>query len=233
MHAATLRAEIESRLPSAFVCYRRPERETLLTGIPQIDQITGGVPLRALTEICGSPFASSGKTSVLVSLLARSSQEHFCALIDASDAFDPETAESAGVNLSRVCWVRCGKSKTRLRPLEQAFKVADLLLHNGGFGLIAVDLSSIHPLSVSRVLPSTWFRFSRVIERQSAALVFLQREPQATNCAGLVLRLKTSPASFSNNLLSGLHVQAELSRTQNKRPVRSEGMNFYLKTQWA
>ena len=89
MHAATLRAEIESRLPAAFVCYRRPERETIPTGIPQIDQITGGVPLRALTEICGSPFASSGKTSVLVSLLAKTSQEHFCALIDASDAFDP------------------------------------------------------------------------------------------------------------------------------------------------
>jgi hypothetical protein len=233
MHAATLRAAIESRLPSAFVCYRRPEQETIPTGIAQIDQLTGGVPLRALTEICGSPFASSGKTSVLVSLLAKTSQEHFCALIDASDAFDPETAESAGVNLARLCWVRCGKSKTRLRPLEQAFKVADLLLHNGGFGLIAVDLSSIHPRLISRVLPSTWFRFSRVIERQASALVFLQREPQATSCAGLVLRLKTSPSSFSNNLLSGLHVQAELSRTQNKRPVRSEGMNFYLKTQWA
>ncbi|MGH9493949.1 MAG: hypothetical protein ACRD3B_03045 [Candidatus Sulfotelmatobacter sp.] len=233
MHAAALRAQIESRLPSAFVCYRRPEHETIPTGIPQIDQLTGGIPLRSLTEICGSPFASSGKTSLLVSLLAKTSQENFCALIDASDAFDPETAESAGVNLSHLCWVRCGKSKTRLRPLDQAFKVADLLLHNGGFGLIAVDLSGIHPRVISRVQPSTWFRFSRVIERQSAALVFLQREPQATSCAGLVLRLKTSPSSFSNNLLSGFHVQAELARAQNKRPARSEGMNFHLKTQWA
>lgn len=233
MHSSALRAAIESRLPSAFACHRRPDRETIPLGIPQIDELTGGVPLRSLTEICGSPLASSGKTSLLLSLLGQTSQEHFCALIDASDAFDPETAESAGVNLSRLCWVRCGKGRTRLRPLEQAFKVADLLLHNGGFGLIAVDLSHLPLRYVSRVQPSVWFRFSRVIERQPAALVFLQREPQATSCAGLVLRLKTTATNFSSNLLGGFHIQAELTRTHNKRPSQSEGTNFYLKTQWA
>jgi hypothetical protein len=233
MSATALRAQIETRLPAAFACYRRPEQETLLTGIPQIDGATGGVPLRALTEICGSHLASSGKTSVLVSLLARASQERFCALVDAGDAFDPATAEAAGVNLPHLCWVRCGRSKTRLRPLEQAFKTTDLLLQNGGFGLIAVDLSSIAERFVAQVPMITWFRFSRVVEKQPSALVFVEREPHAASCAGLVLRMRAEAADFSGNLLTQFHLQAELGRTQARRPAQSERLRFSLQTQWA
>jgi recombination protein RecA len=233
MSATALRAQIEARLPAAFACYRRPEQETLPTGIPQIDGATGGVPLRALTEICGSHLASSGKTSVLVSLLAQASQERFCALVDASDAFDPATAEAAGVNLPRLCWVRCGKSKTRHRPLEQAFKTADLLLQNGGFGLIAVDLSGVSERFVAQVPMITWFRFSRVVERQECALVFVEREPHATSCAGLVLRMRSEAADFSGNLLAQFHLHAELGRTLARKPAQSEGLKFSLKPQWA
>jgi hypothetical protein len=230
---SALRAQIETRIPSAFACYRRAERETLPTGIPQIDQATGGVPLRALTELCGSQLASSGKTSVLMSLLAQASREHFCALVDASDAFDPAIAEAAGVNLARLCWVRCGKSRTRLRPLEQAFKAADLLLQNGGFGLIAVDLSGLPERYLAQVPMLTWFRFSRVIEKQTAALVFVEQEPHATSCAGLVLRMKAQSALSSGNLFTGLQVQVELARGRGKKPARAEALDFSLKTQWA
>ena len=112
--ASLLRSQIEARLPSAFAVYRRPEHKTIPTGISQIDSLHGGVPVGALTEICGSSWASSGKTSVLVSLLANASQNHFCALVDASDAFDPATADTTGINLSHLLWVRCGKSQSRL-----------------------------------------------------------------------------------------------------------------------
>jgi hypothetical protein len=133
-----LRAQIEERIPAAFSTYKRPEHGSIPTGIASIDVLVQGVPLHALTEICGA-----GKTSVLVSLLARASQEHHCALVDASDAFDPVGAEAAGTDLSRLLWVRCGKTKQKLRPLEQAFKVTDMLLQSSGFGLIVVDLSDI------------------------------------------------------------------------------------------
>jgi hypothetical protein len=42
----SLRAQIETRFPSAFATYKRPERRTILTGIPQVDAMTGGVPLK-------------------------------------------------------------------------------------------------------------------------------------------------------------------------------------------
>jgi len=232
-HAALLRARIEEHLPSAFTVYRRPEQACIPTGIAQIDQAVQGIPLHALTEICGSSLASSGKTSLLTSLLAHASREHFCALVDAGDSFDPQTGHAAGTNFSRLLWVRCGKSKVRLRPLEQAFKAADMLLQSNGFGLIAVDLSGLAERAVRNVPISSWFRFSRVIEKQSAALVFIEQEPHATSCAGLVLRVQAEPAEFSGKLFTGFNLKVEVVRGREKKPVRSEKSGFSLQTNWA
>ena len=172
MNSALLRSQIEEKLPSAFTVYRRQERGSIPTGIAQIDEAVQGVPLHALTEICGSNLASSGKTSVLTSLLAQASRDHFCALVDAGDSFDPASGHAAGIYLPRLLWVRCGKSRVKLPPLEQAFKVADILLQSGGFGLIAVNLSGIPERVVRKVPLSSWFRFSRVIEKLSRGAGF-------------------------------------------------------------
>jgi hypothetical protein len=231
--ATALRASIEAQIPSAFAVYRRPEQKTIATGIPQIDRATGGIPSGALTEICGSSLASSGKTTVLISLLAQATQKHFCALVDAEDSFDPASALAAGVNFSRLLWVRCGKSKSRLKPMEQAFKTADMLLQSGGFGLIAVDLSSLADRLVRKVPLTTWFRFSRVVEKQPAALVFLTQQPHATSCAGLVLGLKAKPATWSGKLLTQFNLEAEVLRTREKKHAQSAKPVFSAQAQWA
>ena len=230
---ACLRSQIEARIPSAFSVYKRQEYRYLATGIPHIDELTKGVPLHSLTEIYGSGLASSGKTSVLMALLGRVSQEQCCALVDASDAFDPASAQRAGVNLERVLWIRCGKSKQKWRPLEQAFKATDMLLQSGGFGLIAVDLSAIPEKFVRSVPLSTWFRFSRVVEQQPTALVFLEQQPHATSCAGLVLRLTAKPAAFSGKLLANFNVRTEKLRTREKKSVQSVASDFSIQAQWA
>jgi len=251
MRAALLKAQIEKSLPSAFTAFRRQDQGSIPTGIPQIDQVVQGVPLHSLTEICGSSLASSGKTSVLVSLLAHATREHYCALVDASDAFDPTSGHAAGVSFSRLLWVRCGKNRVKLPPLEQAFKVADILLQSSGFGLIAIDLSGIPERIVRRVPLSSWFRFSRVIERQPAALVFIEQEPHATSCAGLVLRVASAardwsshpsqlspdgvcnePARFSGNLLMQWNLNVEVVRGRQKKPPGSERTGFSLTPQW-
>jgi len=234
MDASLLRSEIEKKLPAAFTAHTRAFRGSIATGIAAIDSVVEGVPLHALTEICGSGEASSGKTSVLAALLAQATREHFCALVDASDSFDPESGHAAGIHFSRLLWVRCGKSKARLRPLEQAFKVTDILLQSGGFGVIAVDLSGISGRIVRKVPLSTWFRFSRVVEKQPAALVFLEQEPHATSCAGLVLRVQSEPTSLSGKLFTGFDLKVEVVRdSAARKPVRSVRSGFTLKTQWA
>lgn len=233
MRAARLRAQIEETLPAAFRVYRRMEQGSIPTGIAVIDDAVQGVPLHALTEICASHLGSSGKTSVLLSLLAHASRDHFCALVDAGDSFDPGSGQAAGIYFPRLLWVRCGKSKVRLPRLEQAFKVADILLQSSGFGLIAVDLSAIPEHVVRKVPLSSWFRFSRVIEQQSAALVFIEQEPHATSCAGLVLRVTAGPVVFSGKLVTEVNLNIAVTRGWEKKPVCPERSGFALQAQWA
>jgi len=232
MNATLLRTEIERKIPCAFQAYRRAEHGSIRTGIAQIDDAVQGAPLHALTEICGN-WSSSGKTSVLLSLLAQATRDHFCALVDASDSFDPGSGQAAGICLPRLLWVRCGKNRVKLPPVEQAFKVADILLQSSGFGLIAVDLGGVPESVVRRVPLSLWFRFSRVVEKQSAALVFIEQEPHATSCAGLVLRVMTEAPAFVGNLITQCNLKIEVARGREKKPVRSERAGFSLRMQWA
>jgi recombination protein RecA len=86
----------------------RPVPEMVSSGIPQLDLLTSGFARGCLTEICGT--ASSGRTSVLLFALARATQRgEVCALVDASDAFDPASAAAAGMEMGRLLWVRCGE----------------------------------------------------------------------------------------------------------------------------
>ncbi|MEO5935733.1 MAG: hypothetical protein ABIP81_00820 [Terriglobales bacterium] len=107
-----MESALAQQVPSALTVREKPAPEVFPTGIPALDALTGmgGLPRSALTEICGP--ASSGRTSVLLSLLAQATARHeACALIDACDAFHPESAQSAGVELTRVLWVRCGNQE--------------------------------------------------------------------------------------------------------------------------
>ena len=111
----------------------RPAPATIATGIAALDELSGGIPRGALTEICGP--ASSGRTSVLLSLMARMTQANeVCALVDASDSFNPHSAAAAGVDLKRVLWVRCsensvlrssGRVNIKAKPQESMARWAD------------------------------------------------------------------------------------------------------------
>jgi hypothetical protein len=183
--AATLRSSVESALAgrvSAPFTYRdRKIVETVSSGIPEIDSLAGGLPRGSLTEICGPPC--SGRTSLLFSALAaRTSQPEACALIDARDAFDPHSAEAAGVKLENLLWVRC-------RNVDQSLRATDLLLQGGGFGLIVLDLSDIPPETVRYVPLNAWFRFRKTVEDTPTILLLIEQEPNAKTCASLVLAL--------------------------------------------
>ena len=69
----------------------RPAAATVLSGIEELDALTGGLPRGGLSEICGP--ASSGRTSVLLAVMARmTAHGEVCALVDGSDSFDPKSA---------------------------------------------------------------------------------------------------------------------------------------------
>jgi hypothetical protein len=110
--AAAVKLQVEAalahKIPSALTPSARPEPELIPTGIASLDASIGGIARGCVTEICG--VSSSGRTSVMLSLLARvTRREEAVALVDASDAFHPESAAQAGVELKRLLWVRCAE----------------------------------------------------------------------------------------------------------------------------
>lgn len=145
--AATLRLQIEaalaSRIPSALTPAPRILRPVAATGVPAIDALLGGgLPLGAITEMVGPEC--SGRTSVALSFVAgMTGAAKVCAWVDVSNALDPESAAAAGVDLSRLLWVRCGVRKTAAPPVRNHFTLpakcfvpppAMKGLHGGGFG---------------------------------------------------------------------------------------------------
>lgn len=187
MMAVLSKAEIESEITDRFgIAFKLREKapaEVLSTGVPEVDTITGGLPRGAITEVFGS--ASSGRTSLMVSILAHATNEQeVCALVDTNDVFDPASAAGTGLVFDQLLWVRCsGEESSNLpegRKIERAFKAADLLLQSGGFGLVILDLADISPPDVRRIISPWWFRFRRAIENTPTVLVVIAQ----ASCVG-------------------------------------------------
>ena len=211
MQSVILRARLESafgeRIPSPFTDLDRRVFESVPTGISSLDALTGGLPRGAISEIFGP--VSSGRTSTMVSILAEATaDEEVCALVDGNDAFDPGSAAAAGLDLSRLLWVRC-------HTLEQVLKSTDLLLQGGGFGRVVMDLSDL-PLPHVRSIPlASWFRFQRTIEKTPTVLVVLSPQSIVKSAAALVLRMEMRGAEWST-ILDGLNMNVEMIRSRRK-----------------
>jgi hypothetical protein len=230
----------------------RPAPEMVSSGIAAMDALTGGLPRGCLTEICGP--ASSGRTTLLLAALAAASRRgEFCAVVDASDALDPQSAAAAGVELDRLLWVRCGEDSSHAEHrLEQLLRATDLLLESGGFGLIALDLGDLPQQAARRIPLTTWFRFRRAVEHTPTVLLAIERQSIAGSCSSLLIKLGAIKLEVSGNrtseqpmdfqlptpthaqLLAELKITAELVRsTLDRKPVRSAEITFDSKTAWA
>jgi hypothetical protein len=186
MRNALSKAEIESniagRFGDAFRLHEKTAPETLSTGIAEVDELTGGIPRGAITEIFGP--RSSGRTSLLYSALAyATAQKEICALVDTNDVFAPTAAAAAGVAFERLLWVRCAAN------LEHAFKATDLLLHAGGFGLVILDIGDVAGKEARRIITSWWYRFRRTVENRPTSIVVISEEACTRSCAALTLEL--------------------------------------------
>jgi hypothetical protein len=215
--------------------------EMVSSGIRELDFLAGGLSRGALTEVYGP--ASSGRTSILLAVLAASTQRHeVCALVDVNDAFDPISAQAAGVNFEKLLWVRCGHSpqkfsahanRRREGPVEQTLRVTDLLLQSGGFGLVIIDLGDA-PVKVVRRIPlASWFRFQRAVENTPTVLFVIASVACAATCASLLLNVKgsekkpsviSSPPSVPTHSLlwDGQRIEIEVIRSRMERkPMQS------------
>jgi hypothetical protein len=156
-------------------------------------------------------------------LAAATAREEVCALVDASDTFEPAGAAAAGVRLEKLLWVRCSGDA------ERALKAADLIVQGGGFGMVAMDLADTSPFTARRISMTSWFRLRRAVEHTSTVLVAVAQQPNAKTCASLVVecareRLAWSGARGCSQLLRGFEV-----RVNSRKPVRDGVVRFRVR----
>ena len=200
MTSAALRLQLENslahRVPAAFSRKSCDAPELLPSGISAVDELLGGgVPRGGFTEISGA--ASSGRTALALSVIARATQSNACAWVDVYDALDPESAAACGVNLNNLLWLRMGgkqvipRRQKDQRPwtrLDQALKATDLLLQAGGFCVVVLDMSDVRPQDAVRVPLASWYRFRLAAAQARTALVLLAQTSCAKSSASLALR---------------------------------------------
>lgn len=155
-----LRQLLRERFPTSAHGRAAP----LATGLPGIDEVIGGLPRPALTElVCPAP--SCGSQLFIGQLLAVTRAEaQRVALVDAGDAFDPGSWPVT--RLEHLVWVRAHEA-------AEAMTAADLLARDANFALLLLDLRH-SPLAQLRRIPSTsWYRLQRALEPTTLATVVL------------------------------------------------------------
>lgn len=181
-------------------------QQALASGLPEIDRLLGGgFPRGLLTEICGA--ASSGRTSLALALLARTTREgRTCAVLDVADGFDPRAAEAAGVVLEQVLWARAPGLRPALRATEH-------LLEAEGFALVLLDCTAPELTAPD----ASWKRLARSAAGSRAALVLLSLTRAAGTAAGLALEMRALRARFTGtpSLLEGLEAEARVLRRRS------------------
>jgi recombination protein RecA len=225
MSISALRSEIESALTGRFNSLKlaaAPLSEFVPSGIPEIDSISGGLPRGAIAELIGP--VSSGRTSLLLSVLAEATQrQELCALVDLNDAFDTEAALGMRIEFDYLLWIRCSAN------VEHALKASELLLQSASFGLVALDLGD----HTHRVPLSSWFRLRRTVEDTPASLLVIEQQPSARTCASLILETNREGAKWpheqnppleGSTLFGGLRLRVERHKpiSSKKRETRFE-----------
>jgi hypothetical protein len=191
----------------------------LSTGIAEVDALVGGgFPRGALSEIHGP--ASSGRTGVLLGLLARTTRAGaLAALVDPLDRLDPGSAAAAGADLERLLWLRGPRGASEeppARALADATAAVATLASSGLFDVVALDLAGAD--HERRRLPATtWLRLQRLVEGATTAVVLVADGHVACGPGGAALALEPEAPRWSGppgpaRLLATLAARARAGR---------------------
>ena len=163
--AASSIIDLRKLLAERFPQEQLPPSDRLVTGLEIFDEVLeGGLSKGAITELTSAP-GSAGSATIIAALLHRAGRDRsFIALIDGRDSFDPQSFD--GSALPHLLWVRCRKA-------VEALQAADLLLRDGNFPLVILDLV-LNPVTELRRIPaSNWYRLQRLVEPAPTAFLVL------------------------------------------------------------
>ena len=194
---AMARAELEAllrtrkldvTLTSSAVWTPADEDRVAASGWPALDDPLGGGMRRGhLSEIVGE--RSAGCTTLWLAMAAAATARgEVVALIDTHDRFDPVSAEAAGVDLTRLLWVR------ESGHADRALKAMNLVLQAGGFGLVAFDLSDVRGPALRQFPHTTWMRIARIVEGSLTVAMLIGAEHIARSPGGATIVLERGSA---------------------------------------
>ena len=169
---AALRLLLAERFPQAAP---RPAA-TLPTGVAAIDEAgDGGLPLGGITEVVALAPSTGGQLLIARLLTTTRERRMRVALVDALDAFDPQSHEPP--LLQHLVWVRC-------RTLDEAMHAADILVRDANLALVMVDLRGVAARALRGVPATTWYRLQRALERTDMAMVVFTAKNRETEKSG-------------------------------------------------
>jgi hypothetical protein len=193
LESALRTKKLDRTLTTALAPLERADPSALVaTDVGVLDAcLRGGLPRGQLSELAGP--RSSGRTTVLLQMMAAATQRgEIVALVDVSDCLDVQSATDAGIDLTRMLWIRGSGAKGPER-VERGLKALNLVLQAGGFAVVALDVADV-PLRELRAIPfNTWLRVQRTIEGSDTACVLVAPEPIARSAGGLTLTLTGRP----------------------------------------
>jgi hypothetical protein len=189
----------------------------LVTGLAFFDQpIGGGLPKGAITELI-SPRGSAGSASLVHAFIHGAyCDQYFVALIDGRDSFDPCALPNS--ILRQLLWGRYTKAL-------EAVKATDLLLRDGNFPLVILDLILNSPEELRKIPQTTWYRLQRLVESvPTACLVLTQYEMVSSAQLKLVLENSWNLQTLEKqDAISQLRIVVKRSHLKSEiRSQRSE-----------
>ena len=201
-------------------------RDAIATTVPGLDRLLcGGLPRGGVVEISDKGRRSSGRFSIgLAALAAATSSGEAAALVDLGGHLDPQSAQAAGADLTRLLWVRPAR-------LKEAVASVEMLLATG-FPLVVADLG-LAPVRGAIVPDAAWVRLERAARAQNAALLLLAPYRISTVAAEAVVAADFARAIWcgggpSPRLLSGLASRLTLQKDARARSGVNEPMNLTL-----
>lgn len=141
--------------------------EGVATSVPAVDEaLGGGLPRGRVTELV-STIPSSGGNLVFAGLLASTRAARLrIALIDAADGFAPRSYRPD--LLRHLVWVRP-------RSLPEALACADVLVRDGNFAVVVLDLRGVALRTLRQQPSNVWHRL-RLSAEQNSGAVMVQTE---------------------------------------------------------
>lgn len=148
----------------------------LPSGVAGIDALLGGgFPAGRLTEIVSAVPSGGGQLVLARALASARAGRVRAALVDAGLGFDPQSLEG-DCCLRHLVWVKC-------RAPLRALQAAEMLVRDGNFALVALDMRGVAPREWRRVPPTAWYRLQRAAEPGEAAVLVQSDEPRVASAA--------------------------------------------------